>query len=231
MFRLLPPRKSLARFLTKEDGALTILAIYFLLITLVIGGMAIDFNKLIADRTRLQITADSVAHAALHYRQTGTEVDSLSEAMKITDVMLPDAYYISFGDWDTATSTFTANPGSKGAVQVYANQLESRGNEIRNIVLGMIGFDSFESVRSTVFTTYLDPCYTNGFQANGVVDIQSNNTYVNNFCIHSNSYVSLNNVNSFGPNVRVSMPDLANLQLPNSGFTIPNLLQNPKVLV
>ena len=58
------------RFRRDEEGTFTVFALYIVLISLMVGGMAIDFNELIADRTRLQVTADSVGRAALQLRQT-----------------------------------------------------------------------------------------------------------------------------------------------------------------
>ncbi len=57
-----------------------------------------------------------------------------------------------------------------------------------------------------------------GFVADGIVDIQSNNSYFNGFCLHSNTYVSINSNNYFEPGTVVSMPDLSLLDIPNSGF-------------
>ena len=140
--------------------------------------------------------------------------------------MLPAAGYgqallasdIVFGAWDADTETFTRDDAAREAVQVLSNQLSERGNPIRNILLGILGFDTFDAVRTAVFVAELDGCYTDGFIARGVVDFQSNNDFVSDFCIHSNDHVSLNNNNSFGPEVIVSMPDLDDLDVPNSGM-------------
>ena len=52
-----------------EDGSTTILSLFLFLIALILGGLAIDFNKVISERTQLQVAADSAAHAALYTRE------------------------------------------------------------------------------------------------------------------------------------------------------------------
>lgn len=62
------------------------------------------------------------------------------------------------------------------------------------------------------------PCFREGFVAEDIVDVQSNNFYGSGFCMHSNSYVSLNSNNTFEAGSIVSMPNLADLDIPKSGF-------------
>ena len=61
------------RFLREEQGTGTLMALFFVLISGVIGGLAIDFNKAMARRTHLQVTVDAVAHAALYTRERKTK--------------------------------------------------------------------------------------------------------------------------------------------------------------
>jgi len=50
------------------------------------------------------------------------------------------------------------------------------------------------------------------------VDIQSNNNYYNGFCIHANGHVELNSNNVFEAGTIVSMPNIDDVVLPQSGF-------------
>jgi hypothetical protein len=70
----------------------------------------------------------------------------------------------------------------------------------------------------SVSVTYRPACLREGFVADGVVDIQSNNGFYNGFCMHSNTYISLNQNNYFEAGTIVSMPNLDNLDMPASGF-------------
>ncbi len=171
---------SLRKFMADEGGASTILALYFFLISAVVAGLAIDFNKLMAERTRLQVTVDSVAHAALQLRQTESPDAARREAMKITEAMLPPDRYgkalreadIVFGRWDADTATFIADENAKEAVRVIAAENEARGNPIDNLLLHMVGIDSFNAVRDAVFKTRTDPCYVEGILAEGDIQVK-----------------------------------------------------------
>ena len=214
-------------FVESEVGAATPLAIYFTLILLVMGGLAIDFNKATSDRLQLQVATDTAAHAALYTREFETREDSVEVAIDTINGMLPEAAFgttalvssdVEFGVWDENVNGFASDPASRSAVRVIAQMNESRANASTNILLSIIGFDTFNIDASTVYSTYFPPCFTEGFVAEDVVDLQSNNSYNDGFCIHSNAYVSLNQNNYFEPGTVVSMPDLANLDIPSSGF-------------
>jgi Flp pilus assembly protein TadG len=217
----------LRRFLRSERGTATILAIFFLLIMLVMGGLAVDFNRAISDRTHLQVTADTAAHAALYTRAENSSADAKRVALKTIENMLPEAGFgrdavldsdVEFGLWDPVNRKFTRLDTASNAVRVTAQMTQERGNPSRNILLNIIGADTFDVAAVSVYTTYSPPCFTEGFVAEEVVDIQSNNTFRDGFCIHSNSHVSLNQNNFFEPGTVVSMPDTDDLDIAASGF-------------
>ena len=227
-------RDHMRSFAKSEDGSATILALSFVLIFLVMGGVAIDFNKAMAERTQLQIAADTAGHAALYEREMETAGDARATALNTITGILPVSYFgntaltstdVVFGVWDAETQTFTESANSKTAVRVRAEMTEARSNASKNILLNIIGQDTFDIGVETVYSTYFPSCFTEGFVAEEVVDIQSNNSFTDGFCIHSNSYVSLNSNNYFEPGTVVSMPDLATLDMPKSGFESNDGLQ------
>lgn len=211
----------------EENGSATILSLFFILITLVVGGLAIDFNKVMSERTRLQIAADTAAHAALYSRESKNVPESQEQAIATVASMLPEGIFglnsimnadVEFGSWDGETEQFTPDNGAKDAVRVRAYMAETRTNPSRNLLLRIIGFETFDVGVESVYSTYYPPCFTEGFVAESVVDIQSNNSFSDGFCIHSNDYVSLNQNNYFEPGTVVSMPNLDDLDIPKSGF-------------
>jgi len=214
------------KLIVEESGSATILALFFVLISAVLGGLAIDFNKAMARRTHLQVTVDAVAHAALYSRERNSVEASISKALEIAAVNLPiktngDALLasdIEFGVWDDKTREFTPDINSKTAVRVHAYRIHERNNTVKNILLRMVGFDTFELSRAAVYVTYQPTCFREGFVAEGMVDVQSNNSFQNGFCIHSNDHVKVSSNNFFGEDTIVSMPQTTNLQLPRSGF-------------
>lgn len=210
----------------KEDGAATILALYFTIIFLVVGGLAIDFNKVMSERTQLQVASDTAAHAAIYTRESSSEAEAISKSVLIGNTLLPASVFgaalttsdVEFGVWNKESQTFYPSQGEKTAVRVSSRMDADRGNSSRNILLRIIGRDTFELERTSVYSTYLPPCFTEGFVAEDVVDIQSNNSFSDGFCVHSNTYVSLNSNNYFEPGSVVSMPNLDDLDIPKSGF-------------
>jgi len=217
---------ALRRLLKEEEGSATILALFFVLISAVLGGLAIDFNKAMARRTHLQVTTDAVAHAALYTRERSSKEDAINKALAIAEVNLPSNRHgealrpsdIEFGVWDLDTRTFTPDPNSKSAVRVSAHRVRERGNAVSNILLRMVGFDTFDLSRAAVYVTYQPTCFREGFVAQQMVDVQSNNSFQNGFCIHSNDHVKVSSNNYFGEDTIVSMPNTDHLQLPRSGF-------------
>ncbi|MBD3662511.1 TadE/TadG family type IV pilus assembly protein [Sulfitobacter aestuariivivens] len=232
IIKLVP--RAARRFIEKEDGSATILAVLFAMIFLVMGGLAVDFNKVMSERTHLQIAADTAAHAALYTREDEDVSTSKTAAMNTIDGFLPEHQFganpvtvadVTFGTWDFDLNLFTADSTSNKAVRVYAQMNETRSNPSNTILLSMVGQDTFDVTAESIYSTYYPPCLTEGFVAQEPVDIQSNNNFFNGFCIHSNDYVSLNSNNFFEPGTVVSMPNLDQLDIPNSGFETNEGLQ------
>jgi Flp pilus assembly protein TadG len=214
-------------FLRREEGAATVMALFLVLIVLVVGGVAVDFNKVMSERTRLQIAADTAAHSALYTREKHEVAEARTQAVSTVKSMLPEGIFgsdpiittdVIFGDWDEQSLRFIENGASKNAVWVRAEMTEERANPSRNLLLQVIGYDSFDVGVEAVYTTYHPPCLTEGFVAEEVVDIQSNNSFTDGFCIHANDYVRLNQQNYFESGTVVSMPELDKLSIPRSGF-------------
>ncbi|MGA9412946.1 MAG: Tad domain-containing protein [Roseobacter sp.] len=233
MIHLVPPipRNS---FLQSEDGAATPFAIFIFCIFVVIGGLAVDFNKATSERTQMQLATDTAAHAALYSWEFKPVNEATTTAVAAVEGMLPDVAYfdalrgtdIEYGFWDSATLTFTADPTFveekdnplRSAVRATAQLEEARSNQSKTILLSIIGRDRLSIRTDSVYASYYPPCFNEGFVAQDVVDLQSNNSYTDGFCIHSNTYVSLNQNNYFEPGTVVSMPSMADLDIPSSGF-------------
>ena len=209
-----------------QGGVITIFSLFLLVICLMIGGLAIDYGNAIRARTTLQQAADATAHAALVYREFATSDTATTQAVAFAYSDLPAARAgdivqpadIQFGTWDPATRSFTADPTSRSAVQVNMHESATSGNAIATYLLKLVGFDHWNINVSSVFETYYPACMTEGFVGQVAVDLQSNNNYLNGFCIHSNAAVSINSNNYFEAGTAVTMPDPSQIQLPASGF-------------
>ena len=222
----LPLPKFLAAFTRRDDGALTSFGLFLVIAMICVGGLGIDVANAIKVRTHLQVAADSAAHAALLAREYKTEAEAKSIAVSVAQASLPAASFgdtinasdISFGTWDAANEVFTPDPTSRDAVLVNTQRLQSRTNGVSTYFLRFVGLNNLDVVSQSVFETYYPTCFREGFVAQARVDVQSNNTYGQGFCIHSNDHVEINNGNSFCGAI-VSMPDKADIVVPNSDPT------------
>lgn len=214
------------RFLRGDRGSVSAFSLFLTMATLLVGGLAVDATGIMKDIVHLQAAADSSAHAALYTRDDNTVEAAKDVAIGVARSNMPHSYYgdvlerddVVFGEWDEYNRTFTPDPGSTDAVEVTLDRAQSRGNPYRTLVLWLASLNSYDLQASAVYETYLPMCFREGFVADGPVDIQSNNSFHNGFCIHSNTYVSLNSNNFFEPGTVVSMPDLRTLQIPASGM-------------
>lgn len=213
-------------FLQAEKGSMTYWGLFTIITLMMMGGYAIDVQNAMRERTHLQMVADTAAHSALLTREFKSREDAVATALQVTKENMPvgafgnvvGAQDIVFGTWNPTTRTFTANVNAKSAVSVTAHRSSDNGNSLGTYLLRLVGRDAWDINVKSIYTTYKPTCFREGFVAEGVVDIQSNNSFQNGFCIHSNTYVSLNSNNYFEPGTVVSMPDLAELDIPNSGF-------------
>ena len=218
--------KAIRKFHEQDDGALTAFGLFMALSSIVIGGLAIDVANAMMARTQLQAAADAAAHAALYKRELEDSATAKQAALDVANVNMPTARFgslltandIQFGFWDRNANAFQIDANSKDGVYVDISRLASKGNSVGTYFLKFAGFGSWDVRRGSVFETYIPPCFREGFVADGVVDIQSNNVYTNGFCIHSNTHVEFNNNNYFADNTVVSMPDWTDIVLSSSGL-------------
>lgn len=218
--------RSIRRFCRAEDAAITAYALFMFAASVLLASYAIDVTNVESQRTLMQATADSAAHDALVMREFNSRDDAVAAAVARVQAMMPEGTFgstvkpedVVFGAWDTRTRTFSADPDARTAVQVTLRRTSATGNPVMSYLMRLVGVPSFDVAMTSTFATYQPQCLREGFVAEGVVDLQSNNNYLDGFCIHSNTYVSLNSNNYFEPGTVVSMPDLSLLDLPASGY-------------
>ncbi len=216
-----------AQFTRREDGALTAFGLFLTIAMIGAGGLGMDVANAIMVRTHLQIAADSAAHAALVAREFKTESQAKAIAVAIAQTALPPSKFgetireedIKFGFWDATNQVFTISAGSNDAVLVNTQRLANRNNAVVTYFLRFVGLMSMDVVSQSVFETYIPTCFREGFVAESIVDVQSNSTFGNGFCIHSNDHVELNNGNTFMDGTIVSMPDVRDLVIPGDGYS------------
>ena len=221
------PRQLAEAFQYRQDGVLTVVYFIFIIVVSILGGIAFDVASVVSARTQLQVTADAAAHAALVEREWHSADDAKTKAMAVALQNMPQDRYgnvltqenIVFGHWDRDTTIFTQDNNSRNAVLVTTERDTQNGNPVATFLLQFVGLWDWDVRTSSVFETFYPTCLMEGFVAEGVVDIQSNNSYFNGFCIHSNSHVEINNNNFFESGTVVSMPDTNDLVVPTDGLS------------
>lgn len=221
-----------SRFFRSEDGATSWFGVVWLVIIAMFLGLAVDVANAIQQRTHLQTSAEAAAHAAIYTRDgltTGLpigEEEAKQAAITIARANMPSGRYgevldsqnVVFGTWDDEANVFTPSAGSRSAVRVVTQQREGNGNPVATFLLGLAGLDYWNVAADAAFSTYTPACLREGFVAEKMIDLQSNNSYFAGFCLHSNDKISVNSNNSFEDGTVVSLPNFGGLQLPNSGF-------------
>jgi hypothetical protein len=218
--------KKRSKLLHDCEGSVSLLGLYMFVVGTMIGAFALDYTYLEATKTQLQVAADQAAHAALYNRRTMSEADAKIAAVGIIQPLLPSGKYgeiisdysIEFGTYDRDSLQFTSEAGSNEAVRVTTSMLAKKNNAAPSYLFTMLGVDHFDIKARATFMTYKPGCLKEGLMADGIVDLQSNNAFSNGFCIHSNTYVSINQNNYFEPGTVVSMPNISDLDMPRSGF-------------
>ena len=212
------------RFTKDTDGSTTVMSLFSFITLAGVSALAIDVTHVYNKRIELQVAADMAAHAALYNREGMSADEAKAKALELVQHSLPPEHAghlltadtIGFGRWEDGE--FVYDPNSNSAVMVQTARTAELGNPVFSFLAQWIGQESWDVRANSTFVTYRPMCFREGFVSEGVVDIQSNNAYFNGFCLHSNSYVSLNSNNTFEPGTIVSMPDTNDLDLPNSGF-------------
>ncbi len=225
-----------------EDGGITVLSILLFIVMLAVAGLAIDVSYALQQRAQLQIAADSAGHAALYWRwreSTGEIVDPAAEAQAVAmanmgggalgDILATSE--VEFGDWDNIARTFTPDPTEFTAVRVTTRRNQTNANAVKSMLMNFVGVDAFDMSAVSVWDLEDGFCPPRdddgdgkaddgkergeGFFSVDRLDIQSNSSYYDGFCAHSDTHTEFQNNNTFEEGVTVSMPDEGDLQVPD----------------
>jgi Flp pilus assembly protein TadG len=220
-------KKDIFAAFRSEQGGITVLALFLVLAALIVGGYAVDIARLAAVETKMQNTADVAAQAALTGRDVMGADDAKDRAIEIAQMNMPESINgevlsvekVEFGTWDTTSKVFSPDNAATEAVRVTTRRTSGTDNPLHTLLFRLVGTETFNVAKQAVMTGYQPNCLREGFVAQGMVDIQSNNSYWKGFCIHSNTVVKMSSNNYFETGVKVTMPDPDAIILPNSGFS------------
>ncbi len=212
-------------FLNDEQGGGTVMGLLWFILLVGITGMAVDVTDGFRSQTMLQATADASAlAAAIDLPDEATVVATAvaySDTNMATDdygTVLLDAD-VDIGSWDASTHIFTGGAALSDAVRVRTRRSFENENAVPVNFLRIIGLQTWNVTTYAIAQRFIPDCLTDGLVARGIVDISSNNGFVNNMCVHGQQGVAMQNHNEFETGVRVTMPDMDNdLVIPNSGM-------------
>ena len=207
------------QFRKSEDGAMTAFGLFVTLLIVAVCGFAADYANAIRIQTYLQAAADSAGHAALIKREFSSVEDARTAGVEMARGTLPESMHgnaiqesdIQFGYWDAATNSFSIDDTSRDAVLINTSRVASRNNSISTFFLNLIGFSKWEIREQSVFEVHIPNCYLEGMVAEVGIEIQSSNTFMEPFCLHSNGWMNFSNGNNFHNGTHVSIPNLADL--------------------
>lgn len=215
------------QFVRDQEGAMGVWGLILFLTICTIVGLSMDVSNAFKVRSEMQVAADAAAHAAIVSRVKYGREAAIQKAVAVANNNLSTskgsanaikASDIVFGRWDSDTKVFTADPNSISAVMVNARRNKSRANGVDTFLLSSVGLTSWDVSTNAVMETYRPGCLREGFVAEKMIDIQSNNGFEKGFCMHSNAGISINQNNYFEAGTIVSMPNLNDLQVAASGF-------------
>lgn len=226
--------KIIKNFLKDTRGGVTLWSLFNLILILFFAGLALDVNNAVRSRTQLQGAADAAGHAAL-FRQLKVNNISVATAhgISVAEANMPTTIFgetlatadVEFGNWDRSTRTFSPGAGTT-AVRVTARRLNARSNSVGTFLLKLVGVTAFELNRVSVWdyedgicpTKNTDGTPGEGFFAIGKVDMQTDNEFGEDFCIHSEDSVQVATNNKFNDGAVISMPMIDQFKMPTSGW-------------
>jgi len=207
-----------------------------------ITGMAVDTTNGFRNRTMLQATADAAVLAAVI--DLPNEAAAVATGVTYSVMNMPGTMYgevlkaadVEVGTWRLPARNFEEGglvenvldpdgPLVPDAVRVTLHQTTANTNAVPVNFLRIIGLMSWDVNVEAVAQRFLPDCLMDGLVARGVVDISSNNSFVNEICIHGQQGVMMQEHNYHELGVKVSVPDLdTQLKLPEDGMeTNPGL--------
>ena len=210
------------RFHARDDGAATAFGLIAICLMLLFAGVAIDVANLYRHQTLLQLTADSAAQGGLVSLVRGGGTDEIRKAArKMVEKNLPDARFgnvitdsnreVQILHYDPATRALerVADQAPANAVLVRLQRSAAAGNAVPTFLMGMVGHDAWSL--AAVSVAVLMPTQrcgnAEGIVARGAIDLGLTPVFDSDFCLHSQSRITLPIGTRTEAPLRVSLPN------------------------
>ena len=210
------------RFGAREDGGATAFGLIVICLMLLIAGVAIDVANLYRYKTLLQLAADSAAQAGVvTLARGGGATDAHSAAGAMVETNMPEARFgrvitnsareVQVLHYDAATGTLgkVGDAAPANAVLVRLQRSAAAGNPVPTFLMGVAGSDAWSLAASSVATLIPTQRCGNaeGIVARGAIDLGPSPVFVSDFCLHSQSSITLPIGTRMTDQLRVSLPD------------------------
>jgi hypothetical protein len=165
----------------------------------------------------LQATADASALAAVIDLPDEDTAVATAVAYSTTNMATEDygtvltEADVDIGSWDASTHIFTVGTALPDAVRVRTRRSFENENAAPVNFLRIVGLMNWNVTTYAIAQRFIPECLRNdGLVARGIVDVSSNNGFVNEICIHGQQGVIEAQHNDHEPGVTVSTPDMYN---------------------
>lgn len=206
------PRRLRAR---DAGGGAAIWSVLWLIVFLMLGGVAVDVTNAHRARAQLQAAADAAALAAA--AQLPDEAAGRETALTLAQMNLGAEAgaireeAIEFGAWDPAAGGFVPGGTPVTAARVTAVRAEALGNPVSAFLLPLIGFDGWDVATRSVARqrggTAPPPepsCPGATILTTDYLGLGGNNTFLDGVCLHGETGVHAGGNDFFDPDVRVT---------------------------
>lgn len=205
-------------FFKNEDGVITPPAIIFVILFLLLGGLAVDYTSGVKAKAHLQATADAASLATV--QDLPDEAIALVAARRYAALNAPEAKYgavidnsdVVFGNWNPVTRSMEFGDRPYTAASVVVHRRKSDNNAVPTFLLRLGGILTWNvQAKSIAIRAYVErvagPCSSGGLFSKSNVYSGSNNTYIDSFCLHGDLGVKIGSNNTFAPGTTISMND------------------------
>lgn len=172
------PRQSLRQ---RPFGFTAVYGVLCLFAMFALASLAVDWGRVQLVRTELQRAADAASRAALSQLSAGTTAVQnaavafgANNSADSTSVVIDPVNDVEFGDWNSATRTFTTLPNTTGAdaVRVTARRTAARGTAVPLVFGAIVGARTCDvSAVSTVALVPTTLDYSSGFSASSNISL------------------------------------------------------------
>ena len=210
-------------FTADDEGSVTVWAMGWTIVFLLVGGLAVDVGNAWRVQGMLQATADVAALSGAIELLNSSDAAARAEAIRIANLNMPEGVVVTAdvisGSWNSSTRSLDTSAIVKDSLRVTARRSRATNNALPTFLIKLAGISSWDVAAQATVQRFVPGCIRDGLVARGLVEVSSNNTFVDHICLHGGTGVKISSNNSFEAGVKVTMPDLAMLQIPASGLT------------